>query len=149
LPPRDAKEAPKAADDMTTEQQVAAHYGNVGIAERVPAQFHAAHGADAPVTVDRLAPLDQFHDRGDHDQRNGTAAFGAKLPDASRARTGAAAPRADLNRAVTRERHARLLQETGDGSIVFSRSCRRFREFYPLWNWDGPRQLCWHAHALC
>jgi len=49
---------------MTTEQQVATHYGNAGIAERVLAALHAAHGPEAPVTVDLLAPLDQFHGRG-------------------------------------------------------------------------------------
>jgi SAM-dependent methyltransferase len=49
---------------MSTEQQVATHYGNVGIAERVLAAFRAAHGPAAPVTVDALGPLDQFHARG-------------------------------------------------------------------------------------
>ncbi len=49
---------------MITEQRVAAHYGNAGIAERVVAALHAAHGRDIPVTADLLAPFDQFHGRG-------------------------------------------------------------------------------------
>ena len=49
---------------MITEQRVATHYGNAGIAERVLAALREAHGADAPITVDTLAPLDQFHSRG-------------------------------------------------------------------------------------
>jgi SAM-dependent methyltransferase len=49
---------------MTMEQQVADHYGNAGVAERVLAAFRAAHGPDAPVTAEGLAPLDQFHGRG-------------------------------------------------------------------------------------
>lgn len=52
------------------EEEVARHYGNAGIAERVLAALREAQGADAPVTVDArvtvddLAPLDQFHGRG-------------------------------------------------------------------------------------
>jgi SAM-dependent methyltransferase len=49
---------------MNTEQQVTAHYGNAGIAERVLAALREAHGPEAPVTADLLAPLDQFHGRG-------------------------------------------------------------------------------------
>src|SRR5438046_601835 len=49
---------------MNTEQQVAAHYGNAAIAERVLAAFRAAQGPGAPITVDGLAPFDQFHARG-------------------------------------------------------------------------------------
>jgi len=47
-----------------TETEVARHYGTAGIAARVLAAFREAHGADAPLTVDGLAPLDQFHGRG-------------------------------------------------------------------------------------
>jgi len=43
---------------------VARHYGSARIAERVLAAFHRQHGADAAVTVEGLAPLDQFHGRG-------------------------------------------------------------------------------------
>jgi SAM-dependent methyltransferase len=46
------------------EEEVARHYGTEGIAARVLAALREAHGADAPVTVDTLAPLDQFHGRG-------------------------------------------------------------------------------------
>ena len=49
---------------MATINPVAQHYGSVGIAERVLNAVRAAHGPDAPVTVDALAPLDQFHARG-------------------------------------------------------------------------------------
>ncbi|MGE5270313.1 MAG: class I SAM-dependent methyltransferase [Thiohalocapsa sp.] len=49
---------------MATEQQVAGHYGSVGIAERVLAALRQAHGEDAAITIDALAPLDQFHSRG-------------------------------------------------------------------------------------
>jgi ubiquinone/menaquinone biosynthesis C-methylase UbiE len=49
---------------MRTEQQVTQHYGSTGIAERVLAALREVHGLDAPVTVDALAPLDQFHGRG-------------------------------------------------------------------------------------
>jgi sarcosine/dimethylglycine N-methyltransferase len=49
---------------MTTERQVARHYGTSGIAERVLAAFRQAHGPEAPVTPDALAPADQFHGRG-------------------------------------------------------------------------------------
>jgi SAM-dependent methyltransferase len=47
-----------------TETEVARHYGTAGIAARVLAAFREAQGADAPLTVDGLAPLDQFHGRG-------------------------------------------------------------------------------------
>ena len=49
---------------MATINPVAQHYGSVGIAERVLTAVRAAHGPDAAVTVDALAPLDQFHARG-------------------------------------------------------------------------------------
>ena len=49
---------------MSTEQLVAQHYGNAGIASRVLAALYEAHGPGVTVTVDRLAPLDQFHARG-------------------------------------------------------------------------------------
>jgi SAM-dependent methyltransferase len=49
---------------MATEEQVTRHYGSTGIADRVLAAMRAARGAEAPVTVDNLAPLDQFHGRG-------------------------------------------------------------------------------------
>jgi sarcosine/dimethylglycine N-methyltransferase len=49
---------------MIAEQRVAQHYGSAGIAERVLAALRAAHGAQAPVTVDALAPADHFHGRG-------------------------------------------------------------------------------------
>jgi SAM-dependent methyltransferase len=46
------------------EQQVTRHYGSTGIAARVLAALREANGPDAPLTVDALAPLDQFHGRG-------------------------------------------------------------------------------------
>jgi SAM-dependent methyltransferase len=49
---------------MSIEAEVARHYGTEGIAARVLAAFHAAQGEGAPVTVEALAPLDQFHGRG-------------------------------------------------------------------------------------
>ena len=49
---------------MAIESDVAGHYGNAGIAERILAALKAAHGADAPVTVDTLSVLDHFHGRG-------------------------------------------------------------------------------------
>jgi SAM-dependent methyltransferase len=49
---------------MTTEADVAQHYGSDGIAERILAALRTAHGAEAPVTVDALAPADHFHGRG-------------------------------------------------------------------------------------
>jgi sarcosine/dimethylglycine N-methyltransferase len=49
---------------MGIEEQVARHYGTEGIAARVLAAFRAAHGEDAAVTAEALAPLDQFHGRG-------------------------------------------------------------------------------------
>jgi len=49
---------------MEIEADVARHYGTAGIAARVLAALREAQGADAPVTVDGLAPLDQFHGRG-------------------------------------------------------------------------------------
>src|SRR5260370_13864750 len=54
----------KREGGLATIDPVAQQYGSVGIAERVPAAFRAAHGPGAPVTVDALAPLDQFHARG-------------------------------------------------------------------------------------
>lgn len=49
---------------MEIEREVAQHYGTAGIAARVLAALREAQGPDAPVTVDGLAPLDQFHGRG-------------------------------------------------------------------------------------
>jgi SAM-dependent methyltransferase len=49
---------------MATEREVTQHYGSQGIAERVLAALREAKGADAPVTPETLAPLDQFHGRG-------------------------------------------------------------------------------------
>jgi SAM-dependent methyltransferase len=49
---------------MEIETEVTRHYGSAGIAARVLAALREVHGADAPVTVDGLAPLDQFHGRG-------------------------------------------------------------------------------------
>jgi sarcosine/dimethylglycine N-methyltransferase len=49
---------------MATEDQVRRHYGSAGIADRVLAALRDAHGPDAAITVDTLAPLDQFHGRG-------------------------------------------------------------------------------------
>ena len=49
---------------MKIETEVARHYGSGGIAARVLAALREAQGPDAPVTVDGLAPLDQFHGRG-------------------------------------------------------------------------------------
>jgi SAM-dependent methyltransferase len=48
---------------MAIESDVAGHYGNAGIAERILAALAAAHG-DAPVTVEALSVLDHFHGRG-------------------------------------------------------------------------------------
>ncbi len=49
---------------MRSDPRVEQHYSSPGIAERVLAALRAVNGADAPVTVDALAPLDQFHGRG-------------------------------------------------------------------------------------
>jgi len=49
---------------MAIEGDVAQHYGNAGIAERVLAALRAANGPDAPATVDALSVLDHFHGRG-------------------------------------------------------------------------------------
>ncbi|HXC28440.1 MAG TPA: methyltransferase domain-containing protein [Stellaceae bacterium] len=49
---------------MAIETDVARHYGNAGIADRIVAALKAAHGADAPITVDALSVLDHFHGRG-------------------------------------------------------------------------------------
>ncbi|HWB49767.1 MAG TPA: methyltransferase domain-containing protein [Stellaceae bacterium] len=49
---------------MAIENDVARHYGNAGIADRILAALRAAHGPDAPVTVDALSVLDHFHGRG-------------------------------------------------------------------------------------
>ena len=46
------------------EEEVARHYGTAGIAARVLAALREAQGPNAPVTVDTLGPLDQFHGRG-------------------------------------------------------------------------------------
>jgi sarcosine/dimethylglycine N-methyltransferase len=49
---------------MTASDRVARHYGTAGIAQRALAALRAAHGPDAPVTPDALAPIDHFHGRG-------------------------------------------------------------------------------------
>jgi SAM-dependent methyltransferase len=49
---------------MEIETEIARHYGSAGIAARVLAALAEAQGPDTPVTVDGLAPLDQFHGRG-------------------------------------------------------------------------------------
>src|ERR1700676_53823 len=46
------------------EEEVARHYGSTGIAARVLAALREARGAEAAITADDLAPLDQFHGRG-------------------------------------------------------------------------------------
>jgi sarcosine/dimethylglycine N-methyltransferase len=48
---------------MAIETDVAGHYGNAGIAERILAALRAANG-DTPVTVEALSVLDHFHGRG-------------------------------------------------------------------------------------
>jgi sarcosine/dimethylglycine N-methyltransferase len=48
---------------MAIETDVASHYGNAGIAERILAAVRAVNG-DAPITVDVLSVLDHFHGRG-------------------------------------------------------------------------------------
>jgi ubiquinone/menaquinone biosynthesis C-methylase UbiE len=49
---------------MAVENDVAQHYGNSGIAERILGALRAANGPGAPVTVDALSVLDHFHGRG-------------------------------------------------------------------------------------
>ena len=49
---------------MAIESDVAGHYGNTGIAERIVAALHAANGAETPITVDALSTIDHFHGRG-------------------------------------------------------------------------------------
>ena len=49
---------------MAIESDVASHYGNAGIAERILAALRAVNGADAPVTVEALSVIDHFHGRG-------------------------------------------------------------------------------------
>jgi cyclopropane fatty-acyl-phospholipid synthase-like methyltransferase len=49
---------------MSTANSVARHYGSVGIAERILAEFRAANGPEARPTPDSLAPFDHFHGRG-------------------------------------------------------------------------------------
>ena len=49
---------------MAIESDVAQHYSNAGIAERILTALRAANGADAPVTVEALSVLDHFHGRG-------------------------------------------------------------------------------------
>lgn len=49
---------------MSTEAEVAIHYGSAGIAERMLAALRQAHGENAAVTAEALAPFDQFHARG-------------------------------------------------------------------------------------
>ena len=43
---------------------ISSHYASRDIAQRLLAALRAAHGPDAPVTPDSLAPLDHFHGRG-------------------------------------------------------------------------------------
>ena len=49
---------------MAIESDVAGHYGNAGIAERVLAALRVANGPAAPITVEALSVLDHFHGRG-------------------------------------------------------------------------------------
>jgi sarcosine/dimethylglycine N-methyltransferase len=49
---------------MAIESDVAGHYGNSGIADRILAALKAANGPDAPVTVEALSAIDHFHGRG-------------------------------------------------------------------------------------
>jgi sarcosine/dimethylglycine N-methyltransferase len=49
---------------MAIETDVAQHYGNGGIAERILVALREINGADAPLTVDALSVLDHFHGRG-------------------------------------------------------------------------------------
>jgi cyclopropane fatty-acyl-phospholipid synthase-like methyltransferase len=49
---------------MAIETDVAQHYGNAGIAERILAALREANGPDAPITVEALSVLDHFHGRG-------------------------------------------------------------------------------------
>jgi sarcosine/dimethylglycine N-methyltransferase len=49
---------------MAIESDVAGHYGNSGIADRILAALKAANGPDAPVTVEALSVVDHFHGRG-------------------------------------------------------------------------------------
>src|ERR1700676_4947436 len=55
---------PQHQAEHQVEEAVARHYGSTGIAARVLAALREARGPDASVTVDDLAPLDQFHGRG-------------------------------------------------------------------------------------
>jgi SAM-dependent methyltransferase len=55
---------PSREEGVMNTAEVERHYGSAGIAERVLAAFRAAHGPDAPVTPDSLAPFDHFHGRG-------------------------------------------------------------------------------------
>jgi cyclopropane fatty-acyl-phospholipid synthase-like methyltransferase len=48
---------------MAIETDVASHYGNADIAQRIVAALKAANGPDAPVTVDALSAIDHFHGR--------------------------------------------------------------------------------------
>jgi ubiquinone/menaquinone biosynthesis C-methylase UbiE len=49
---------------MNGGERVEDHYASAGIAERILGAYRAANGADAAITPDTLAPLDQFHGRG-------------------------------------------------------------------------------------
>lgn len=49
---------------MAIESDVASHYGNTGIADRILTALKLANGADAPVTVEALSVIDHFHGRG-------------------------------------------------------------------------------------
>lgn len=49
---------------MAANPRIEDHYSSVGIAGRILDALAAANGADAGVTPDALAPLDQFHGRG-------------------------------------------------------------------------------------
>jgi SAM-dependent methyltransferase len=49
---------------MPAGNPITQHYASAGIADRVLAAFRAAHGGDAALTPEALAPLDHFHGRG-------------------------------------------------------------------------------------
>jgi hypothetical protein len=49
---------------LAIENDVAHHYGNREIAERILAALRMVNGPDATVTVDALSMLDHFHGRG-------------------------------------------------------------------------------------
>lgn len=47
-----------------TDNAVARHYGNDGIAARILAALRSVNGPDAPITADALSVMDHFHGRG-------------------------------------------------------------------------------------